>query len=86
MRPLLLALIRAYQAVLSPHLGGACRHMPSCSSYAYDAIARHGAWRGMALAARRLLRCHPLGSCGYDPVPVVREDRRGVDLASGTGR
>jgi putative membrane protein insertion efficiency factor len=84
-RVLLIALIRAYQALLSPHLSGACRHIPSCSCYAHDAIARHGAWRGTLLAARRLLRCHPLGSSGYDPVPAPREDRRGIDLASGTG-
>lgn len=69
MRIVLIVLIRAYQAVLSPHLSGACRHSPSCSSYAIDAIDRHGAWRGVTLAARRLLRCHPLGSSGYDPVP-----------------
>ncbi len=64
-----LALIRLYQRTLSPLTRGACRHVPSCSHYAHAAVERHGAIRGLALAARRLLRCHPLGSSGYDPVP-----------------
>ena len=66
---LLIILIRAYQVVLAPFLGGACRFLPSCSAYAVEAIASHGAWRGSLLAARRLSRCHPLGRAGVDPVP-----------------
>jgi len=66
---LLIALIRGYQLVLSPFLGGACRFQPSCSAYAREAIERHGAWRGSLLAARRLSKCHPFGSSGVDPVP-----------------
>ena len=69
MRALVLLLNRAYQAVLSPHLGGACRHVPSCSHYAREAIERHGVVRGTAFALRRLSRCHPLGTSGFDPVP-----------------
>jgi putative membrane protein insertion efficiency factor len=69
---LLILLIRAYQVVLSPFLGGACRFVPSCSAYGLEAIAVHGAWRGSILAARRLARCHPLGRAGIDPVPVPR--------------
>jgi putative membrane protein insertion efficiency factor len=61
--------LRLYRAALSPWLGPACRFEPSCSSYAEAAIARHGAARGGALAIRRLMRCHPLGGSGYDPVP-----------------
>jgi len=68
-RRLVLLLLRAYQSLLSPHLDGGCRHLPSCSSYAYDAVERHGVVRGGRLALRRLARCHPLGSSGYDPVP-----------------
>jgi uncharacterized protein len=64
-----LALIRAYQLVVSPLLGPACRYEPSCSEYAREAVRRHGAVRGLGLALRRLGRCHPLGGCGYDPVP-----------------
>jgi len=66
---LLVALIRGYQLTLSPFLGGACRFAPSCSAYAREAIERHGAWRGLRLALRRLSKCHPLGSSGFDPVP-----------------
>jgi putative membrane protein insertion efficiency factor len=49
---------------------GSCRFVPSCSAYAAEAVDRHGAIRGTALAARRLLRCHPFGSHGLDPVPA----------------
>ena len=69
---ILIALIRLYQLTLSPYLGGACRFNPSCSAYAREAIEVHGAWRGAWLAARRLVRCHPLGSSGYDPVPAAK--------------
>jgi uncharacterized protein len=64
-----LAVIRGYRAGVSPFLPPACRFTPSCSAYAEEAIRRHGAGRGGWLAARRLLRCHPLGGRGYDPVP-----------------
>jgi len=66
---LLLMLVEAYRVTLSPLLGGFCRFLPSCSFYAQEAIARHGAGRGSLLAARRLLRCHPFHPGGYDPVP-----------------
>lgn len=69
MRAIVLVLIRAYGVLVSPYTRGACRHMPSCSAYARLAIERHGVVRGLYLATRRLLRCHPLGSSGYDPVP-----------------
>lgn len=66
---LLLAFVRAYQLLLAPFLGGRCRFLPSCSEYARDAIADHGAIAGGWLAARRIGRCHPWGGSGYDPVP-----------------
>lgn len=62
-------LIRAYQLALSPFLGANCRFHPSCSSYALEALERHGALRGSWLALRRLARCHPWHPGGYDPVP-----------------
>ena len=69
---LLRGLIRLYQLVLSPLVGPSCRFWPSCSAYAAEAIERHGALHGSAMAGRRLLSCHPWGGSGYDPVPPVR--------------
>jgi uncharacterized protein len=68
---LLLLLLRFYMALLSPFFGGACKFHPSCSNYAYEAIALHGARRGVLLALKRLLRCRPFTRGGFDPVPDV---------------
>ena len=65
----LIAAIKAYQLTLSPWLGRQCRYVPTCSVYAEEAVRRFGAGRGAWLAAKRLGRCHPWGSSGYDPVP-----------------
>jgi putative membrane protein insertion efficiency factor len=70
-RGILIGLIRLYQWILSPWLGPCCRYHPSCSNYAIGAIRMHGSWRGLWLATRRLLRCHPWGGYGYDPVPGI---------------
>ena len=67
-----IGLIRIYQWLISPLLPRACRFAPSCSDYAAEAIALHGAGRGGWLALRRLLRCHPWGGEGFDPVPQRR--------------
>jgi putative membrane protein insertion efficiency factor len=61
--------IRLYQWCVSPLLPAACRYDPTCSAYAVEAIERHGLMRGGWLTLRRLLRCHPWGGAGYDPVP-----------------
>jgi uncharacterized protein len=61
--------LAVYKAVLSPLLPPACRFSPTCSVYAREAVLKHGALRGTALAIRRLLRCHPFHSGGLDPVP-----------------
>ena len=61
--------IRAYQLLLAPVLPPSCRYYPSCSHYAAEAVSRHGPWRGSLFAVRRVLRCHPWGGSGYDPVP-----------------
>ncbi len=69
MARVLIFLVRLYKRLLSPLLPAACRFYPSCSAYAEQALHRHGALKGSALAARRLLRCHPLNPGGVDPVP-----------------
>lgn len=87
-KSILLLAIRAYQLTLSPAqtflfgaLGG-CRHTPTCSVYAMEALREHGAVAGTLLAAKRICRCHPWGGCGHDPVPPKRRlqagDRRSV--------
>lgn len=70
-RALVSAPVHAYRLLVSPLLGPACRFAPSCSAYALEAIATHGPLRGWFLALRRLLRCHPWGGAGYDPVPPL---------------
>ncbi len=70
-----MALIRLYQLLLSPYLGGECRFVPSCSEYAREAIHVHGALRGFTLTLRRLARCHPLGKPGLDQVPAPGKSR-----------
>jgi putative membrane protein insertion efficiency factor len=79
---LLVLLVRAYQVVLSPFVGGACRFMPSCSNYAIEALRTHGAARGTWLALRRIARCHPFGGHGHDPVPAADRplDAPGIGL------
>ena len=68
-RRALMSAIRVYQSTVGPALPRACRYEPTCSYYAYTALARHGALRGSWLALRRLARCQPFGGSGYDPVP-----------------
>ena len=63
------SLLLGYRWFISPVLGPRCRYWPSCSEYGLEAIERHGTLAGTKLAAKRLLRCHPWGSSGYDPVP-----------------
>ncbi len=66
---LLRVLIRGYQIVIAPALPGSCRYGPSCSNYALESVARHGAINGSLLAIGRIGRCHPWGGHGHDPVP-----------------
>ena len=68
-RSALIALVRGYQVVLSPMMGGACRFKSSCSNYLIEALTVHGAIKGVLLGLWRILRCHPFGDYGYDPVP-----------------
>lgn len=69
MKKLAILLIRFYQYAIRPVLPNACRYTPSCSQYAMEAVNRHGALRGLWLGLKRILRCHPWGGQGYDPVP-----------------
>lgn len=69
MARVLLTLVRIYRRWISPLTPPSCRFTPTCSAYAEQAITEHGALRGSWLALRRLLRCHPFGGSGYDPVP-----------------
>ena len=84
---ILLLFVRIYQVFFSPFFGGACKFYPSCSRYGYEAIAKHGAWRGSMLAVKRLLRCRPFTKGGFDPVPDVEEltERRAKESANLAG-
>ena len=69
MKRILLWLIRGYQLILSPVIGANCRHEPTCSRYSFQAIERFGAIKGVWLTLKRVGKCHPWGTWGYDPVP-----------------
>lgn len=69
MKWLLLLFIRGYRTLISPMLPRSCRFYPTCSAYATEAITRHGAIKGSYLSIRRILKCHPWGGSGFDPVP-----------------
>ncbi|PTX00326.1 hypothetical protein C8N33_11032 [Pararhodobacter aggregans] len=66
--------VRAYRLLLSPWVGHGCRYQPTCSAYALEALALHGAVKGSWLTARRIASCHPWGGQGYDPVPGADPD------------
>ena len=69
MRRLAMVSVTLYQRAISPHLPSACRYIPTCSDYSYQAMESHGVLKGSWLTLKRLARCHPLGRRGYDPVP-----------------
>lgn len=66
---ILVGVIRFYQMSISPMLPASCRFTPTCSQYAVEALRKHGFLKGIYLTIRRILRCHPWGGSGYDPVP-----------------
>lgn len=68
-------LVRLYQLTLSGFIGNSCRHLPTCSEYAYEAVARHGLWKGGWLALFRVGRCGPGGTHGIDNVPQTLDVR-----------
>lgn len=69
MKRVMIALVRLWQIGPSAVMPPTCRYAPSCSAYAIEALEKHGAFRGGWLTLKRLLRCHPWGGSGYDPVP-----------------
>lgn len=76
MNSLIQFLIRFYQVCLSPFKTPCCRFTPTCSAYARDAFLLHGPVKGAMLTLRRILRCHPWGGAGYDPVPQSISKRK----------
>ena len=80
-RHLLMGLVKAYRAIVGPHLPPSCRFTPTCSEYAIQALREYGAVKGLILTVWRLLRCHPLGGEGYDPPRWFGEESD--DSASG---
>ncbi|MDX2289556.1 MAG: membrane protein insertion efficiency factor YidD [Hyphomicrobiaceae bacterium] len=77
-RVVLKAPIFLYRFTLKPFVGWNCRHLPTCSEYALEAIDTNGAWRGLWLTVSRLSRCRPWGTAGYDPVPDIRAERHNL--------
>jgi len=67
--------IRIYQYTISPIFPASCRHVPTCSQYAIEALKAHGILKGSYLAIHRILRCHPWGTKGYDPVPPAKHTK-----------
>jgi putative membrane protein insertion efficiency factor len=74
LRKLFILPIRFYQLFISPLLGSNCRHTPTCSQYAIEAIREWGVFKGTWLGIRRIARCHPWGTSGYDPVPRKKHE------------
>ncbi|MFC0322301.1 membrane protein insertion efficiency factor YidD [Gallibacterium melopsittaci] len=71
LKKILIGLIRLYQLFISPLIGPRCRFTPTCSQYGIEAIQLHGVIKGGWLTVKRILKCHPFGSSGYDPVPPI---------------
>ena len=65
----LILMIRLYQLFISPLIGQNCRYLPTCSEYSVKSLKEHGLFRGSILSVKRISRCHPWGSHGFDPVP-----------------
>ena len=72
MKYFLLGFIKTYQMIPGPW-HNMCRHTPTCSNYGIESIIKHGTLKGSILTIKRIIRCNPFGSCGYDPVPERRK-------------
>jgi hypothetical protein len=75
MKNFLLLFIIFYKKCISPVSPSHCRYTPSCSSYSYEAIKTYGCIKGSFLSIKRILRCHPFGGSGFDPVPLKKEEK-----------
>ncbi len=75
MKWLLTIIVKFYQTLISPIIGPKCRYTPTCSHYMLEAIEIHGTWRGSVIGIKRILRCHPWGGSGYDPVPLKEQQQ-----------
>lgn len=81
-RRVLIGMVKVYQVGISSWTPPSCRFTPTCSAYAVEALERYGALRGTWIAVRRILRCHPWGGFGYDPVPPVSGASGAADSTS----
>ena len=72
----LIILIRGYQLIISPILGSNCRFMPTCSEYAIESFKSYGLIKGFFLTIKRIGKCHPWGSHGYDPIPTKKVENK----------
>ncbi len=79
LRNVLIRMVRGYQLAVSPWLPPSCRYTPTCSSYMIEALERHGAVKGGWLGLKRIGRCHPFGSSGFDPVPLSSAGEQHAD-------
>jgi len=73
-RKIVLTILKLYQYLISPILGNNCRYLPTCSCYTHTAIERFGVFKGSFMGLKRILRCHPFHSGGFDPVPEKKND------------
>ena len=73
MKKILISFIKVYQHIPGPW-HNSCRHIPTCSNYAIEAIDKHGSFKGTILSIKRIIRCNPWGTSGYDPVPNKGSD------------
>ena len=81
---ILIGAVRLYQLAISSWTPASCRFTPTCSTYAIEAVARHGAAKGAWMALKRIGRCHPWGGHGYDPVPMSDAGVESLDLRDGS--
>ena len=71
----LIFIIKIYQFIFSPLIGNNCRYFPTCSEYAIESLKLHGLLRGLFFAIKRILKCHPFGGHGFDPIPKRKQNK-----------